>query len=141
MFLSVDDYRVVTCPADLDIICQSSDDIRRQAENTAMEEVAGYVRSRYDIAKAYAASDMDRNPLLVQLTVCIALWWLGQWLPGMMGGDMRQTLYDNAIARLRDIQRGNFTPDFPEYEAADSDSGLGGNSLRHGSMPRNGYDW
>lgn len=100
-FLTNDDYRVVTCPSDLEIICQSSEDIRRQAERTAMEEVAGYVRTRYDIDAAYSKTDIQRNPLLVQLTVSIALWWLGQWLPGMLGSEMRQTLYDNAISRLR----------------------------------------
>lgn len=142
MFLTNDDYRVVTCPADLEIICQSSEEIRQQAERTAMEEVAGYVRTRYDIDTAYSKSDMERNPLLVQLTVSIALWWLGQWLPGMMGGDMRQVLYDNAISRLKDIQKGNFTPDFPEYPAGgDPDSGWGGNPMRYGSMRKNGYDW
>lgn len=141
-FLTTDDYRVVTCPADLDIICQSSDDIRQQAERTAMEEVAGYVRTRYDIDAAFATTDIQRNPLLVQLTVCIALWWLGQWLPGMIGGEMRQTLYDNAIARLKDIQKGNFTPDFPDYpEGGDPDSGLGGNPIRYSSMKKSGYDW
>lgn len=142
MFLTNDDYRVVTCPADLEVICQSSEEIRQQAERTAMEEVAGYVRTRYDIDTAYSKSDMERNPLLVQLTVSIALWWLGQWLPGMMGGDMRQVLYDNAISRLKDIQKGNFTPDFPEYPAGgDPDSGWGGNPMRYGSMRKNGYDW
>jgi hypothetical protein len=141
-FLSTDDYRVVTCPADLEIICQSSDEIRQQAEHTAMEEVAGYVRTRYDIDAAFAKSDVERNPLLVQLTVCIALWWLGQWLPGMMGGEMRQTLYDNAISRLKDIQKGSFTPDFPEYpQGGDPGSGLGGNPIRYSSMKKSGYDW
>ncbi len=142
MFLTVDDYRVVTCPPDLEIICQSSEEIRQQAERTAMEEVAGYVRTRYDIDTAYAQTDIQRNPLLVQLTVCIALWWLGQWLPGMLGGEMRQTLYDNAISRLKDIQKGNFTPDFPEYPAdGDPSTGRGGNPMRYGSMKKNGYDW
>lgn len=144
MFLTIDDYRVVTCPADLDVISQSSEEIRQQAERTAMEEVAGYVRTRYDVATAFAKTDMERNPLLVQLTVSIALWWLGQWLPGMMGGDMRQTLYDNAIARLKDIQKGQFTPDFPKYpdeENGDPDTGWGGNPMRYGSMKKNGYDW
>lgn len=142
MFLTTDDYRVVTCPTDLDIICQSSEEIRRQAERTAMEEVAGYVRTRYDIDAAYSRADSERNPLLVQLTVSIALWWLGQWLPGMMGADMRQILYDNAISRLRDIQKGNFTPDFPEYPPdGDPASGWGGNPMRYGSMKKNGYDW
>ncbi len=142
MFLTEDDYRVVTCPADLAIICQSSEEIRQQAERTAMEEVAGYVRTRYDIDTAYSKSDIQRNPLLVQLTVSIALWWLGQWLPGMMGGEMRQTLYDNAISRLKDIQKGNFTPDFPEYpENGAPDTEWGGNPMRYGSMKKNGYDW
>lgn len=142
MFLTNDDYRVVCCPADLEIICQSSDDIRRQAERIAMEEVAGYVRTRYDIDAAYAKTDIYRNPLLVQLTVSIALWWLGQWLPGMIGGEMRLTLYDNAIARLKDIQKGNFTPDFPEYpDGGDPGSGLGGNPIRYSSMQKSGYDW
>lgn len=142
MFLTEDDYRVVTCPADLAIICQSSDEIRQMAERTAMEEVAGYVRTRYDIDTAYSKTDIQRNPLLVQLTVSIALWWLGQWLPGMMGGEMRQTLYDNAISRLKDIQKGKFTPDLPEYpDGGDPDSGWGGNPMRYGSMKKNGYDW
>ena len=142
MFLTEDDYRVVTCPSDLAIICQSSEEIRQQAERTAMEEVAGYVRTRYDIDEAYSKTDIQRNPLLVQLTVSIALWWLGQWLPGMMGGEMRQTLYDNAISRLKDIQKGNFTPEFPEYpEEGDPDTGWGGNPMRYGSMKKNGYDW
>lgn len=142
MFLTVDDYRVITSPADLDIICQSSDEIRQQAERIAMEEIAGYVRSRYDIDSAFAQSDIARNPLLVQLTVCIALWWLGQWLPGMMGADMRQDLYDNAISRLKDIQAGKFTPDFPEYALSSSPSSPSGNTpMSYGSMKRNGWDW
>lgn len=138
-FLTVDDYRVVTHPADLEIICQSSDEIRQQAERVAMEEVAGYVRARYDIDAAYAQTDMFRNMLLVQLTVSIALWWLGQWLPGMMGGDMRETLYNNAIERLKDIQNGKFTPDFPEYPSGDSSGS--GHPMRYGSMKKSGYDW
>ena len=138
-FLTVDDYRVVTCPADLEIICQSSDEIRQQAERVAMEEVAGYVRARYDIDAAYAQTDMFRNMLLVQLTVSIALWWLGQWLPGMLGGDMRETLYNNAIERLKDIQKGNFIPDFPEYLSGDTSGS--GHPMRYGSMKKSGYDW
>lgn len=142
MFLTTDDYRVVCSPSDLEIICQSSYDNLERAERVAMEEVAGYVRARYDIDAAYSMTDIRRNPLLVQLTVSIALWWLGRWLPGMMGDEMRQTLYDNAIYRLKDIQKGNFTPDFPEYpDDGGSGGGWGGNPMRYGSMRKNGYDW
>ncbi len=142
MFLSSEDYSVVTCPSDLDIICQSSDEIRQRAERTAMEEISGYVRARYDIDEAFSKSGSERNPLLVQLTVSISLWWLGLWLPGMMGGDMRQTLYDNAIARLKDIQRGQFTPDFPEYSSEDgTQDSSSANPLHFGSMRKQSYDY
>ena len=55
-FLSLEDYKVVCCPADLDVISQSDPANRERAERAAMEEIAGYVRSRYDIAAAFAAS-------------------------------------------------------------------------------------
>ena len=116
-FLTNDDYRVVTCPSDLEIICQSSEDIRRQAERTAMEEVAGYVRgTRYDIDAAYSKTDIQRNPCS-----CSSLYQSrcggspANGCPACWEAKMRQTLYDNAISRLKDIQKGNFTPEFPEY--------------------------
>lgn len=138
-FLTLEDYKVICCPADLEVISQSDPDNRRRAERAAMEEVAGYVRSRYDIDKAFAATDIARNPLLVQITASIALWWLGQWL-GLIGSETREILYKSAIDRLKDIQNGKFTPDFPEYPSDDSGSGFG-DSMRFGTMPRQKYDW
>lgn len=141
MFLQTDDYRVVCAPTDLEIISQSNEEIRQQAEDTAKEEVSGYVRSRFDIAEAYEASGTDRNPLLVQLTVSIALYYLGMWLPSFMGNDTREVLYNNAIARLRDIQKGAFTPDFPRYTDEDAGGKTQGDSVRFGSMRPNKYDY
>ncbi|MBQ9598086.1 MAG: DUF1320 family protein [Bacteroidales bacterium] len=142
MFLQTEDYSVVTSPDDLTVITQSSEEIRQKAERIAVEEIAGYVRSRYDIDAAFAAEGEDRNPLLVQLTVSIALYYLGMWLPQFMGNDTRQTLYDNAISRLKDIQKGAFTPDFPKYQEGDGGSGSGsGDVMKFGSMPRQGYDY
>lgn len=141
MFLQTNDYKVVCTPTDLDIISQSSEDIRQQAEQTAIEEVSGYVRSRYDIAKAYKAEGANRNPLLVQLTVSIALYYLGMWLPSFMGNDTREALYNNAVARLRDIQKGAFTPDFPRYIDEGAGGDKQGNSIRYGSIPPSRYDY
>lgn len=141
MFLHTDDYKVVCTPADLDIISQSDDNIRKQAEQTAIEEVSGYVRSRYDIAEAYKANGTDRNPLLVQITVSIALYYLGMWLPSFMGNETRELLYNNAIARLRDIQKGAFTPDFPRYTDEDLGGKKQGDSVRYGSMRPSRYDY
>lgn len=142
-FLTTDDYRVVTCPADLEIICQSSDEIRQQAERTAMEEVAGYVRTRYDIDTAFAKSDIERNPLLVQLTVCIAVFWMSQWLP--MQREAYVNIYNAAIERLKEIQRGNFAIDIqPPSSGSNDDSQSPGSSssfsgFSFGSLPKQNY--
>ncbi len=141
MFLKTEDYSVVCSDASLDIITQSSDDIRQKAERTAMEEVAGYVRSRYDIDEAYQEEGDKRNPLLVQLTVSIALYYLGMWLPHFMASDSREVLYENAIARLKDIQKGAFTPDLPQYTAEDAEGEDAGQPMRFGSMKRQRYDY
>lgn len=140
MFLTVDDYRVVCSEADLDIITQSNEDIRCRAERIAMDEVAGYVRSRYDIDHAYAAEGGERSVMLVQITVSIALYYLSKWLPQYMGGDVRLELYDNAIARLKDIQKGAFSPDLPQY-ASDDEAGAGSQPMIYGSMTKSLYDY
>ena len=140
MFLTTEDYRVVCSVADLDIITQSDEDIRRSAERVAMDEVAGYVRSRYDIDKAFAAEGEERNAMLVQITVSIALYYLSKWLPQYMGNDVRLELYDNAIARLKDIQKGAFSPDLPQY-AVDDEEAAGAQPMIYGSMTKSSYNY
>lgn len=140
MFLTVDDYRVVCSEADLDIITQSSEDIRQRAERVAMDEVAGYVRSRYDIDAAYAAEGCERSSLLVQITVDISLYYLSKWLPQYMGSDVRAELYDLAISRLKDIQKGIFSPDLPQY-APDDENAAGAQPMIYGSMQKRSYDY
>lgn len=140
MFLTTEDYRVVCSVADLDIITQSDEDIRRSAERVAMDEVAGYVRSRYDIDKAFAAEGEERSAMLVQITVSIALYYLSKWLPQYMGNDVRLELYDNAIARLKDIQKGAFSPDLPQY-AVDDEEAAGAQPMIYGSMTKSSYDY
>ena len=140
MFLEENDYRVVCCEADLDVITQSSDDIRQQAERIAMDEIAGYVRARYDIEAAYAAEGAERCPLLVQMTVSVALYYLGMWLLQFMASEVRETLYENAINRLKDIQRGAFTPDLPAYPPDDKGNDTT-NPMRYGSMAAQRYDY
>lgn len=142
MFLTIDDYHVIVCPQDLDILTQSSEQTRLQAERTAMEEVAGYLRSRFDIDKAYAQTDISRNFLLVQMTVSIAVYYMALWLPQFMAYEKYETLYNSTLERLREIQKGTFTPDLPGYEQNDSNSGNSqGDAVIFGSMPKQTYDY
>lgn len=141
MFLTIDDYRVVTCPQDLDILMQSDDSIRAQAEQTAMEEIAGYARSRYDIDKAFAMSGTGRNAFLVQMTVSISLYYMSLWLPQFMAYEKYQTLYENFIERLKAVQKGTFTIALPEYESDDGAVNGPGDAMIFGSMKKQTYDY
>lgn len=145
MFLTEDDYRVVTCPADLAIICQSSDEIRQQAERTAMEEISSYIRGRYNVDYAFSRVGSERNPLLVQLTVSIAIFWMSQWLPAQR--EAYVTIYNAAIDRLRAVQKGDVSleiskpsgdPSAPDGDD-DSQESSGSFGFSFGSLPRNRF--
>ena len=115
MFLTEDDYRVVCDEDELDILTRSEPETRQKAERVAMEEVASYLRPRYDTEKAFAAEGDQRNAMLVQVTVNIALYYLVHWLPQNLALDGRQELYDNAIAWLTHAFS-VFRPDYEESE-------------------------
>ena len=114
MFLTEDDYRVVCDEDELDILTRSEPETRQKAERVAMEEVASYLRPRYDTEKAFAAEGDQRNAMLVQVTVNIALYYLVHWLPQNLALDGRQELYDNAIAWLTRVSKGGSMPNLPD---------------------------
>ena len=84
MFLEEKDYKVVCTDEVLEIVSQSDPETRARAELSAREEAEGYLRARYDTRRAFAQQGPDRNPMLVRVVVCIALYYLGQSLPQYM---------------------------------------------------------
>lgn len=139
MFLEDRDYKVVCNDDTLDIITQSDEQTRHDAETSAQEEVEGYLRARYDTVKAFAQTGRERNAMLVRVTVSIALFYLGQSLPQFMGNDQRETMYNNAIAWLKDVQSGKAMPDLPLYESENGEDLQ--NPVRFGSLPARKYTY
>ena len=74
MFLEEKDYKVVCTDEVLEIVSQSDPETRARAELSAREEAEGYLRARYDTRRAFAQQGPDRNPMLVRVVVCIALY-------------------------------------------------------------------
>lgn len=141
MFLQTEDYKAVCDTRTLNVITQSDAANRQRAETTAQEEVASYLRSRYDMAAAFAATGTARNPYLVQITANIALYYMVHWLPQNMGLDARRELYDDAIAWLTKVQKGAASPDLPLYNSTDGTETDTGNPVKFGCMGRNTYDY
>lgn len=110
-FLNKEDFNVVCDDNTLSVIHQQSDANLDKAEAYAIEEVSSYLRSRYDIDKAL--SETNRNAQLVMTLCDIALYHLISWLPKRIGFEIRETRYKSAIAWLKDVAKGNASPNLP----------------------------
>ena len=105
MFLTENDYIVASADS-LNIFQQSTPQKREQAEKMAIEEIAGYLRSRYDTGRVFSATGDNRNDIIVMYTCDIALYHLVSWLPNKMGREIRKERYDRAIKWLEEVQAG-----------------------------------
>jgi phage gp36-like protein len=139
MFLSIEDYKAVCGDDALNVIQQSDDANRERSERYAIEEISSYLRSRYDIAAAFAAAGDARNQQLVMLTCDIALYHLASWLAKRNGFEIRQLRYERAIKWLETVQKGNASPDLPLLiDEAGNDIG---NPVKWGSWGKNDYEY
>ena len=89
MFLTENDYIVASADA-LTIFSQSTPKKREKAEKMAIEEIAGYLRSRYDTGLIFSAVGDNRNDVIVMHACDITLYHLVSWLPGKMGREIRK---------------------------------------------------
>ena len=139
MFLTIDDYSSVCDQYEFEQITQN-EAIRLKAETAAIEEIASYLRSRYDTDRVFSAVGDCRNSMVVQCAVNISLWFMVHRLPQNMGHERRECLYNDAIKWLRDVQSSKATPDVPVYidENGTSDTH---NPIRTGGMKPNKYDY
>ena len=139
MFLTLDDYSSVCDDYEFKQITEK-EDVRLKAEAAAIEEIASYLRSRYDIDRAFAAVGSCRNAMLVQVAVNISLWLMIHRLPQGMGHERRECLYNDSIKWLRDVQASKASPDLPLYISADGNTDAR-NPVRSGCMKPNRYDY
>ncbi|MBQ9440025.1 MAG: DUF1320 family protein [Paludibacteraceae bacterium] len=138
-FITKEDFEGVCDPASLDILHQSDDSVLDRAIGYAMEETASYLRSRYDVDKAFSKEGTERNPQLVMVLCDVALYHLVAWLPKRIGFEIRETRYNNAISWLKDVQSGKATPNLdPLTNEAGEDIG---NPVRYGGWDKSQYQW
>lgn len=113
MVLTEDDYKVVIGESGYKAISQVDENKVRKAEREAQEEMAGYLRPKYDVNAIFSAEGEQRNPLIVMYLCDIALYYLSASLPQKMGSEIRKERYDLAIKWLEGVQAGRVVPDLP----------------------------
>lgn len=117
MFVTEEDYRVVVGDSALRVISQASAENRANAELEAMEEIAGYLRPKYDTQAIFQAEGEARNRLIVMYTADIALYHLVSAMPQRMGSEVRQERYERAIHWLEGVAKGSIVPDLPTVQS------------------------
>ena len=140
MFIDQEDFKVVASEASLKVITQSDPDNIENAINEAVEEVAGYLRPKYDCEKAFSMEGKQRNSQLVMYTVDIALYNMVACLPQRMGSEVRVERYERAIKWLEGVQSGKIVPNLPLATDADGNSVSSGGVLGFGKST-NKYSW
>lgn len=136
-FLNKTDFKAVCDPVTLDVINQADDENLNRAIGYALEEVASYLRSRFNVAAAFAKEGSERNAQLVMIVCDVALYHLVAWLPKRIGFEIRETRYNNAIDWLKNVQAGKTTPDLPPLTNETGDDI--GNPIRYGGWEKSEY--
>jgi len=139
-FISDNDYKVVIGDNALKIISQVSEDVRRSAEAQAQEEIASYLRPKYNVQQVFEADDDERNPLIVMYTCDIALYNMVATMPNRMGLDIRKERYERAIKWLEGVQDGTNIPDLPLPTDEDGNETASPGFLI-ASEPKQQYNW
>jgi len=139
MFLDSLDYKVTIGERAFDLIQQSEEANRLKAEEMAMEEMAGYLRPKYNVHKIFSKRGEERNMHLVMTLCDMALYHLVSWLPSKMGYEIREIRYKRAIEWLEGVQKGKIVPDLDL--ATDEDGETGASEIRYGGEKRNNYMW
>lgn len=136
MFIQDNDYKVVIGSSALSVVTQVDIDNRQKAEAEAIEEIAGYLRPRYDVDAIFSAQGDDRNSQIVMITCDIALYHLASSSSARMGMETRKERYDRAIKWLEGVQSGKIVPDLPLVTNEDGEEGQ---PLRYGSHKKRNY--
>lgn len=139
MFITEEDFKVLIGDNALKAISQASQQIRDNAETEAVEEIAAYLRPKYDTNAIFGTQGNNRNPLIVMYTCDIALYHMTAAMPQKMGAEIRKERYDRAIKWLEGVQAGKIIPDLPL--ATNEDGTTTAPTIIYGSQPKLNHNW
>ena len=139
MFITDEDYKVVIGDQALKVISQVSPENRTNAEKEAIEEIAGYLRPKYDCPTIFSAEGNNRNSTVVMYACDIALYHMAASLPQKMGMEIREKRYERAIKWLEGVQAEKILPDLPL--ATDENGEPTGFLFKYSSQPKLKHNW
>ena len=139
-FLLEEDYRVVAGDTALKVLQQHDAAIRARAETVAIDEIKGYLATRYDADQVFKKTGDNRSNVIVMRTVDVALYHLVSASPQRMGVEIREKRYDQAIKWLQELQKGNIAADLPKQMGPNGEEDIN-QRIRFNPGQKNEYDW
>lgn len=139
MFITDEDYRVVIGETALKAIAGVSPENRRNAEREAIEEMASYLRPRYDLEAVFSATGEQRNPMVVMYAVDIALYHLSASMAQRLGSEVRKERYERAIKWLEGVAKGLLVPDLPTPNSTSTNGKPA--TFRYGTQKKLNHNW
>lgn len=109
-FLTQEELKTHLYAENIDVITREDDTLVVAAIDTAIQEAKGYLGA-FDKDAIFAAVADARNALLLTFVKDIAAWHLINLCNAGSDMKLRQDRYERAIAWLKDVQKGNITPD------------------------------
>jgi phage gp36-like protein len=148
-FLTDEDYRSFITDGDLEAMLEPHDDEQidpkaelLKCEIVAQEEIAGYLRNRYDVEQVFAPFDFaqgtpdTRSPIIIMYNIDVALYHLAARLPGRMNLEQREVRYDSALKWLDKVNKGQVQPALPLINENDP-----GNPVKWGGYKKQNSQW
>lgn len=141
MFLNTFDYGTLILDEDITLINQTNQLNRDAAELMAVDQVSGYLRSKYDVAAIFALAGANRPKYLVMIVVDIALYHLHASIPGRFVPEIRRTRYEDAIAWLEKVAKGLVDPGLTLKTDPDTGEAITAPSITFGSQEKMNNTW
>lgn len=115
------------------VITRGDDTMITAAIDAAISEAKGYLGA-FDKEAIFGAEGNARNALLLTFVKDMSAWHLINLCNAGIEFKIRQDRYDRAINWLKEVQKGNVSPDLPVAQGDDGEDA--GSQIKFGSNPK-----
>ncbi|MEZ5195098.1 MAG: DUF1320 domain-containing protein [Bacteroidales bacterium] len=139
-FITLADYDAAIHNEILNAVTRQDDAILEIMEDQAVDEMTGYLEARYDTELIFSQTDDNRHNLIKMFCIDITLYHLHSIHNPIKFPQIRKDRYERAVKWLKEVQRGNISPNgLPFKENTDGDQGGATSFIMSSNTKRNNH--
>jgi phage gp36-like protein len=132
-FLTENDFKPLISDAVLEQVMRSNTPTLERAEMMAISEMSSFLNTRFKTEEIFSAVGNERNPVIIMYLIDMVLYHLYTSVSPRAINELRVNRYDNAMAWLNKITKGELQPNLPLKV---DPNGQPDNRLKWGSNPK-----